>query len=245
MTGQNPWDLLRHGRVEQGLVPLRRAYERKQSPSHIMELGIAYLFAGDYQAGWEHFQSAIKRFPYSMSSFYGMAGAAKWCVDDPDAAVKYWHMGLDAKFADGAGGIQLPLLLWSASVVRLGAFPRDEAETILRKRIETVRAANWPGPLARFALGLLDEKTLGQLATAGSMRDAPPHRKWLARFYGRVFELGRLNLSLAEFRESMRPLADTSRPEWHNERDFLGLMWTEEFFVARHEAFPVSQDPAV
>jgi hypothetical protein len=42
----------------------------------------------------------------------------------------------------------------------------------------------------------------------------------------------------------MERMADTSGPEWAEERNFLGLLWSEEFFVARHEASVTSAQPA-
>ena len=46
----NVWPLLRFGRDDRALLSLRDAYEREPNPSHIMELGVAYLWASDYGA---------------------------------------------------------------------------------------------------------------------------------------------------------------------------------------------------
>jgi hypothetical protein len=161
---RTPWDLLRYGNVDQGLALLLNAYKRVPSASHILELGIAYLWVGDYLAGWEHFQTAIERFPRSTSSFYGMAGIAQWCLNEPSQAVNYWSAGLDTRFADGAGGVQLPLLLLTASIVKPEVFPREEAERILRSKTKNPLLKNWPGPLVEFVLGILDKKTLEEMS---------------------------------------------------------------------------------
>jgi hypothetical protein len=114
----NPWHLLRYGDAEQALALLRRVYARQSTPSHIMELGVAYLWTGDYDSARAHFNDAIRKFPRSMSSFYGMAGVAEWCMGECAAAVGDWRAGLNARFADAAGlGIRLPLLLFTASVL--------------------------------------------------------------------------------------------------------------------------------
>jgi Tfp pilus assembly protein PilF len=105
MSSKSQWNLLRRGDVEQGLAIMRENYACDPSPSHTMELGVGYLWTEKYQAAWEHFQHAMRRHPQSIAAFFGMAGVAKWCVDEPEAAIRLWESGLDAQFADGAGGV--------------------------------------------------------------------------------------------------------------------------------------------
>ncbi len=233
---QNPWELVRRGDAEQGLALMRENYARDPSPSYIMELGVGYLWTEKYQAVWEHFQHAIQTFPLSTARFFGMAGAAKWCIDEPEAAVRSWEAGLDVQFADGAGGVGNPLLLWVASIIRPSVFSRNVAVRILEKRVKDPRVKNWPGALAQFVLNLVDEKTLEERSIQGRDRNTPPDVKWRIAFYKRVLELERGELKPEEFQAQMRRMADTSGPEWSKELDFLHLLWNEEFFIARHEA---------
>lgn len=235
MSSQNAWALLRQGDLEQGLALMREAYIRDPTTSQIMRLGVGYLWAEDYQAAWKHFQDAIQKYPLSISAFYGMAGAAKWCLDQPDAAVAHWHEGLDARHADGGIGIHLPLLLLVASILRPSIFPRSEAQQILSIRINDPRANYWPGPLAKFVLGLIDERTLSQMCIGKSERETL-HQKWLARFYESLLEFDGGRMHVTELKTAMRRAADTSQPEWAEERNFLRLLWSEEFFIARREA---------
>jgi tetratricopeptide (TPR) repeat protein len=116
--GLGPWQLLRYGDAERGLALLREAYMRQRSSSHIMELGVAYLWTGDYASASAHFRSAIEEFPRHASSFYGMSGVSHWCLGESNAAVADWLTGLKAQYSETAGlGIRLPLLLFSASIL--------------------------------------------------------------------------------------------------------------------------------
>jgi lipoprotein NlpI len=233
--GQKPWDLVRRGNVDEGLALMREGYARDPSPSHVMRLGVGYLWAKEYDAAWEHFEHAIERHPQSIAVFFGMAGAAKWCVGEPWAAVRVWESGLNSQYADGAGGVHLPLLLLVASTLRPASFSRSDALKILSKKAKDVRVNNWPGPIARYVLNLIDEGTLERQSIDGSNREASS-RKWLALFYKRILDLGIGTLNPQEFKELMRRMADTSEPDWSDEKEFLRLLWNEEFFVARHEA---------
>lgn len=238
MDSQNPWDHLRQKSAEPGLAILRERYKREPSGSHIVELGVAYLWVGDYQEAEQHFRYAIKTHPTPGDIFYGMAGAAKWCTDEPGAAVRHWHAGLDSPYAVGGVGIHLPLLLFLASILRPGVYPQEDAARVLLKRIEDPRVKYWPGPLAKFVLGLGDEKTLSGLCTGANELDTL-HRKWLAQFYKAVLECDRGTLTPTEFKTRMQETADTSRSEWSEEGNFLSLLWSEEFFIARYEASPI------
>jgi len=235
MNKPNAWDYLRRGDPEQGIELAREAYGHSKSPSHIMELGIAHLWTSDYKSAERHFQDAIRTHPFTVSSFYEMAGAAAWCADDPSKAVRYWQDGLKSQFADAGVAISLPLLLFVASILRPSVFPRKEAEQILKKQLENPRAESWPGALAEFVLGQIDQGSLEQ-SCIGKRERTTLHRRWQAQFFEDVFEFARGNLGREVFRELLRRAADTSQPEWAEEGNFLTLLWSAEFFIARHEA---------
>lgn len=230
------WDHLRAGNAEQGLLILREAYARRRSPSHTMELGVAYLWIENYRAALEHFDNAISTDRNPADIFFGMAGAAEWCMDNPTAAINHWVAGLNAKFVDLAGGIHLPLLLFIASILTPAMFSKKRAEQILMDKLSNPQIKNWPGPLARFVLGFEDEANLRQLWLAKNGVRVLPHRKRVTEFYKRILELDRGDLDRAGFRDLMRDIANTSQEEWREESDFLYFLWCEEFFVARHEA---------
>jgi len=153
MDKQRPWDHLRQGTPEVGLRIIRERYLLDPNASHIMEMGIAYIWAGHYELAEQNFQQAINTHPTPGNVFYGMPGAAMWCLDDPGAAVRHWHEGLNAPYAVGGVGIHLPLLLFLASTLRPRVYVKEDAEGILRERVKNPRAKSWPGPLAKFVLG--------------------------------------------------------------------------------------------
>jgi hypothetical protein len=138
--------------------------------------------------------------PHSIAAFFGMAGVAKWCADEPNAGVGIWESGLDAQFADGAGGVDLPLFLLVASILRPSVFSRSEATRILEKRVKDPRVKNWPGALAQFVLNLIDERALEERSIHGRDRKAPPSVKWRIAFYKPVLELDRADLRLTNSR---------------------------------------------
>lgn len=235
MSNVSHWGLLRCGQAEQALAKLREAWTQNPIPSHIMGLGVVYLWLEDYRAAAEHFQRAIETHGVSIAKFYGMRGVAEWCNNEPDKAIGCWQAGLDAQYADGAGGIDIPLLLFVASVLQPEAFAKKRAEAILTKRVQDPRVKNWPGPIAKFALGLIDQPILRQMCTGiNDLNTLNQH--WQASFYEAVLDFERGKLKPLQFKQAMKTVADTSVAERVEQRAFLSLLWSEEFFIARYVA---------
>jgi hypothetical protein len=114
MKKTDNWELLRGGLTAQAIKRIESAYRKLPVPHMVIELGVAYLFAREYQIAWQHFSKAIKANNRPVSDFFGLAGVAKWCLGDFKEAVRQWNSGLNARFSDTAGlGVRLPLLLYA------------------------------------------------------------------------------------------------------------------------------------
>lgn len=234
MTKDPWWNLLRSGAKEEGLRLIERGYEREPL-THEMDLGIGYLFTDEYVRAWKHFTRANQESPTPTSIVAGMAGVAKWCLNKPEEGMAEWREGLRCEFTDWAGGVELPLLMYFASVARPDEFLkfRAEAEKLLTKRAGSHLIRNWPGPLAEFVLSRIDESTLRNKCQQNDEVDTSLYHR-LADFY--VALKARASGDIAKWNATVRKIADTSGPEWSNHDFFLGSVWSEEFFLARHEA---------
>jgi hypothetical protein len=250
MERVNPWPLLRAGKAEQelGLRVVQKAYTEQPYASEAMTLGVALLWLGRYAEAWEHFHSVIKTSPRVGDNDYGMAGVAKWCLGKPDEAVSEWSDGLRAKYARASGlGIRMPLLIFFAAIRQPKVFDRKLAEKLLQGKIADIRIRNWPGPIARLVLDQVSEAEFenhsrgikpgdtGKNPFARHSLQETSNCLWLAEFYKSVLMLE--HGALSDFKSAMQKLADTSEPEWQDERHvFTVRIWCEEFFIARYEA---------
>ena len=225
---------MQSGDADQAIRMLREAYEQMPDASHIMELGVGYLWVKDYQAAWNHFQIVNQERPLYGAAFYGMDGVAKWCMNDPEESVRQWRAGLKCQYADGAGGVKLPLLLFITSVIKPIIFSKAEAEKLLTVRANDRHVKNWPGPVAEYLLGRIDEKGL-RSKCVGVHEDDTFMRHWMTDFFMGVLELARGNIG--HYQEIVRKIGETSVTDYKiNSKQFLGKLWHEEFFLARHEA---------
>jgi hypothetical protein len=231
MKADDPWILLRAQMVNEGLKALQKVLDTKQSPSHIMEMGVAYMWVGHFAVAKDHFETGIAKCHGNMSSFYGMAGTAKWCLGEFEKAVETWRHGLAADFSDTAGlGVRLPLLLWFASIVKPETYNTNSATSLLKDKCSDLRIKEWPGPLARFILGDNDESELPIQGKHDGI-DESANRLWETEFYKAVGQLARGRSY--EYQSTLLKLTDTKEPDWSNDDFFLARVWSEEFFLAR------------
>ena len=232
------WGLLRKGEEKRALDLLKDAYTQDPGAGNIIRLGIGYLWTSDYQGAWTHFRHAINTYHSPADVFHGMAGVAKWCIDEPDSAVDIWRAGLGAPYTVGASIVRLPLLLFASSTLRPNVFSKKKAEEILQEKLSNPLVENWPGPLAKLVLNLLEERDLEPLwvGNLGNRnRGVMPYRRWLTKFYGAALALDRRDLEFDQFHKLMRTMIDTSGAELSEDRHFALLLQCEEFFIARHE----------
>ena len=166
-----------------------------------------------------------------------MSGVSHWCLGESNAAVADWLTGLKAQYSDTAGlEIRLPLLLFSASILRPESFQRREAEGILQEKVQDERASHWPERIAKFVLDQVGDESV--LALTPLTRDFDrKHRQWVVEFYRHLLEFGRGDLTPAQFSGVMHRATAVSEPECCDQDYFLSLMWSEEFFMARHRAY--------
>jgi len=236
MSVKDQWTLLRRGDAEQGLTLMQESFDGTPTPSTLVTLGLGYLWVEKYEAAWNHFQDWMRRYRVTADAYFALIGVAQWCLDDPIAASESWRLGLDAQYIDMAGGIGSPLLLWVASVLRPNDKLRREAAQILIEKVKDTKVRHWPGPLAQFVLGQIDERVLDERSIERLNRKTSPRTKWEITFYRHVLELERGRLSPGDFKEMMWGLVDTSGPVWSEGEDFMQLVRNPEFYIARHEA---------
>jgi len=257
MTNNVPaWDLVRNGDNKRGLDLLRQAVAGDASIGHMIELGVAYLWVEDYGAACKHFQDAINSTPQPPAEFFGLAGVAKWCSDDSEAAAAVWTAGLDAlRTSDDDRGFRLPLLMFVAAILRPGDHPHKlKAWATLVPKLQYLEREAWPSVLVDITTGLRGywgQKEVPELSPE-SPGEETSQREWLVGFYAAVrdfhlfydkppvFDPGKKARGL---KKSMQKLADTAQPEWAETTAFQSLISHEEFFIARFLANAELQMP--
>jgi hypothetical protein len=55
----------------------------------------------------------------------------RWLANRYEEAISLWQAGLNCEYTDGAGGLELPLLLYHASARHPKSHPNEEAKRLL------------------------------------------------------------------------------------------------------------------
>jgi hypothetical protein len=231
---KNALDLLFAGRVQSAIKQLVREYKSEPDGSEAMSLGVAYLWIEDYHSAWVHFSHAQTEVRVPFDSLFSMAGVAKWCLNRPLAAVEEWSFGLRCPYTDGAGGVELPLTLYFASVVRPAVYSQSEAKQLLTKKANRGWIRNWPGPLAKYVAGQIDEKTL-RVKCDNEPCGESTFCHWESDFHLAVVKRAQGNRG--GFKKAMRQVAAVSATNYQTDQDlFLSKLWSPEFYLARFES---------
>lgn len=176
------WSLIQAGRFEEAIEKLREEHAQHGSRGFLVNLGIAFLCKNDFKTAAKHFDDLVNDRPQYASLEYGLLGASKWLLAQPQEAITAWQEGLECEYTDGAGGIGLPLLLYFGSVRQPLLFGLEKATKLLRQRLKNPRAKMWPAPLARFLLDELSPQEV-LLACAHTSDSVQRRREQMAEFY--------------------------------------------------------------
>jgi hypothetical protein len=150
MTG---WQLLQTGDFQKAIATFKEECSTK--PKQLgprTNIGIAMLCLGVPHEALQVFENILASFPNS-SRLHGWAGVACWLLENRNDAVQYWSAGLGCDYTDAAGGMDLPLLLYFASIMDSTLFEREQAMLMMRERLLFREFENWPAVIARFLVG--------------------------------------------------------------------------------------------
>lgn len=160
-----PADLFDPARCRTGLRYWQRKYRRDPSPQTRASMGTDYLRLGRLDAAAEIFDDLLwQKSPADHDGLYVYCGLVRWLWGHSVNAVDYWMRGLKCSYTDDAGGVELPLLLYYASTCDPMLYDPSDATNLLKQKLKSRRAKNWPGPIARYVLKRIDEARLRKLA---------------------------------------------------------------------------------
>jgi lipoprotein NlpI len=245
---QDAWAIMRNGNVENALSQMRNnlaieAQSLSTMPlctSETMELGIAYLWTGDYRAAWETFDRYNRQFADHGSGTYEMAGVAQWCTEKSQLAVTQWQRALHCDFKDTGGlGVTPPLLLLFASIFEPDVIAREDVEGILEQKAADPRSGQLP--YVQFVLGQIQEQQLRDNCdksifdrTDKRFDEEVEFNQWRADFWIAVLEHDCGNDGRAN--QLLRRVAHLTWEDYDRNSDlFLTKLWSPEFFLARYE----------
>jgi len=192
MTTLEDWQIFLDGRVAEALSVFQEKYRQTGCRGTLGNCALALLDLeryGDAIVVLEEVRQAEVRENLSADLTLVELGIARWCAGDKANALRDWEASLGTDYADSAGGVQGPAVLWFGALKTGERHLEEKALKLLKKfwKPRIMQASKWPGPIAiaGFILGDVDERRFVQLWT----QDQPileARRKCKALFWSGV-----------------------------------------------------------
>ncbi len=190
ITAENnsAWQATLEGDYPRALEIFNVVLRRAASLGATQNRGITRLLAGDAEGALIDFMSTRSFGPSNRNAIF--IGTALWLNHRQHLACKDWEYEIEQLwlknivYSDAAGGVLPAALLWWGSAHSGFHMYKDVAEQQLKRLKQTQRCrCNWPGPVASFILGDIDENDF--LASAGGSAYAQINlrRQCQAQFY--------------------------------------------------------------
>lgn len=159
-TKMSCWDLIKQKDFYGACKRADEEYAETKSEPSLRNKAIALLNLKKYQDVLDIATELIRITNGRSDSDYMLAGIANWLLDNYTEAVEIWKKGLNTKYTDAAGGIQVPALLYYAAVKENNKKLEKEAIDLLKKRCKSKVSLNYPGSIAGYILGRISEDEL-------------------------------------------------------------------------------------
>jgi hypothetical protein len=208
-------------------------YNRDQrNPSAAIQVGVTYMWLGEWQLAWDHFREVIERGSKTTDIFPKFAGTAKWCAGHRECAIQHWELGLGAGYTDASGGITIPLHLYFAAAACPTLLCITDMGSLIRRSVQANVGAGYPRLLGRVALG--------ELSVADALREAKEsdpngirEHPWKIAYWEGVHQLASGNEQ-----GFLKEVAFVANLDWETfdrcPASFIRRLWSSEFFLARH-----------
>jgi len=146
------------------MAALKRKLRRAEGAGEFVQSTRMLLMEGQVSKARSVARMAIERFPRRYQASYDDLGVCEWLLGNKAAAIEAWRGGLHTAYRDPAGGVYSRSNLWWGGAMSGDRAVVREALGHLESALTSLRATNWPGPMARYVVGRISEKKLLEAA---------------------------------------------------------------------------------
>lgn len=183
----NVWQLVKNGKYNEACRVADDEFKVDSSVLPLRNKVFALLRLERYSDAVQLCEEIIMRQHGDSDSDFIFLGTSCWLAGRHDQAIAAWQAASDAKYTDAAGGVEICLLLFYASIKLGDCSLRRESESRLEVLCKQPEIGNWPGPIALFILRQLRESDL--LSAASNQPILKAKQECQAQFYIGVLRL--------------------------------------------------------
>jgi lipoprotein NlpI len=164
----DPWELIAEGRYREAATAYTAELRRGKSAPNYWNRGVAYLNLGQYDRAIADFKTANETDEDTSDAYLQSVGTVHWLAGRESDAARVWLdlvLAMERgkiQYTDAAGGVESACLLWFAAIRLEEDELLRQARRLLSKKARNKSSASWPGPVAEFLLGRVDDGELRQ-----------------------------------------------------------------------------------
>lgn len=154
------WSLIVNGKFKEACDEADLEYKETKSIFPLRNKVYALFHLSMYSEALELLEKIIQLEKGESDSDYIFTGIAYWLLDRKRDAINIWQEGEKCIYTDAAGGVELQLFLYFASIYINDDALKGAVKKNLKKLVKSKNATNFPAPLGRYILEELSEAEL-------------------------------------------------------------------------------------
>jgi tetratricopeptide (TPR) repeat protein len=167
----NYLDLLKQKKYEEALHKANHDYLSNPIVFNLRNRADTFMCLKDYERALQDYLEVIRISEDQGDSDYLRTGVSYWILGRHFEAVEIWKSGLNTKYTDAAGGVEVPATLYFAAIFLEDSSLEKESLKRLKRRWKSKAAMNWPGAVAGYLLDeVTDEEFLNSVSSHPTLR---------------------------------------------------------------------------
>lgn len=154
------WSLIQQGKFEEACEKSDIEFEKTKNLYILRNKVYALFLLQDYDEVINTTKKIIENRGGETDSDFIFLGIAYWITGNKSLAIQTWRNAEKCKYTDAAGGIELQIILYFASVNLNDLALKKRVLKAIEKKIKSKASVNWPGPLGTFILGQVSKEEL-------------------------------------------------------------------------------------
>ncbi|MBL0200729.1 MAG: hypothetical protein IPP81_11470 [Chitinophagaceae bacterium] len=160
MENYNLWQLIQNGYFTEACEKADLDFKKTSDLSHLRNKIYALFHLKNYNECILLSEKIISFDKGQTDSDFIFLGIAYWLCDKKEDAVNAWKSGLNSKYTDAAGGVELQIFLFFASVKMMDNKLNKNVLKRINKLVKSKNTMNYPGFLGKYLLNEIGEDSL-------------------------------------------------------------------------------------
>ena len=167
------WELILMGKFQMANDLAQMEFDNSHDVLPLRNKVYALLHLRKYEEVVQLTNKLIETTNGEVDSDFISCGIAHWALGKKEEAITCWRQSQKSKYTDAAGGIEVKVILYFASIKEDLKQLKNEMIKDIRKLIRPkVAVLNWPGPIGNYVLGeMSDNELLSRVATVPVLRE--------------------------------------------------------------------------